>query len=215
MAARSRVRREKRPVMWVAHEAVQADLPTLSFTSAQQADAAMTSLMRFTGNDGTVRRTIGDTQVIIESLGDHPNQDLVLELCIGLAYFDSNTDVDGQAVNTSLSTGVGPMSDAESNKWFFRCCVQIPLGINTLIATGENLVRQLPAGGALSLWGAASALWMWDCHIDSKSMRKLQGFNQPWLQLVVEGRTSSLVAVGDDVTVKVNALGLRQVLQTR
>ncbi len=218
--ARGRGRRRQK-VVWDLIRAVQANLPLLTLDSTNAgADGAFTSLQRWAGSDVTLLRTIFQTFVRIENAGPQVDPTAVLEVCVGLGIFDSMGDVGGQAFNTTIAAGAGPLSDADNSRWFARCCVLIPIGQNLLVGTSENLSQMLvaprsgPHSGYITEYGGGTPTtrgWRWYCEWDSRVKRKLQGSETEWIQCAMEAKVSVVPAVGDDITVAMDAFSGRVV----
>ncbi len=220
MAVRRRSfrRRRRQRVIWTDIGLAQASLPTVLLDELVPVDGAFSALRRYEGTDLTVKRTIVDTAVTITSLADPVNANTMLELCIGLSWFDSMKDVDGKGVNSSISAGTGPVDDINNSRWFVRCCVLIPLGqLIVRVPSGANdngLWVSNPMGGYLVLGAAANTRKItWYCHIDTKAQRRQQGQETEWLNVALQARVASGdLAAGDDVSVIMDAFRGRQVL---
>ncbi len=210
--------RRRRKVVWDTLNLVQADLPLLTLDSTQARDGAFSGIKRWIGADVTILRTLMLSTVRITYLDFPVDTDTVLELCIGLSAFDSMGDADGLAINTTLANNTGPLTDADNSKWFARCCVLIPLGsFVTLVAANDNLVVPLvsprggPGGGHYVVYGGGAGAQeiTWYCEWDSRTKRRLQGAETPLVNVALEARTSSTPAVGDDITIAMNAFQSR------
>ncbi len=216
--------RRRQKVVWDTLGQAQALLPLLTLDSTQARDGAFTSLKRWRGNDVTLLRTIAAWTVRIEEAGNQVDSSAMLEICVGLSAFDSAGDVDGFATNTTLAAGTGPLTDADNSRWMLRCCVQIPIGLMQNVRdTDEDLVVPLVAPRA----GPHSGYWLhightdptlavttWYCEWDSKVKRTLRGQETEWLQCAMEAQVSVTPAVGDDITVAMDAFSGRVVKTT-
>ncbi len=223
MARRRMARRSSRrtKVVWDNIAQVQALLPLLTLDSVNGGiDGAFTSLQRWRGADVTLLRTIFQSMVRIEQDDFQVDQSSTLEICIGLGIFDSMGDVTGQAFNTTLAIGTGPLSDADNSRWFARCCVLIPIGQFNSLGSTENIVA--PITGARG--GPSSSYWLalgggtgpaqsyrWYCEWDSKSKRRLQGSETEWVQCALEAKVSVVPTAGDDITIAMDAFSGRVV----
>ncbi len=223
MARRRMARRRgsRRKVVWDTITEVQANLPLLTLDSVNGGvDGAFTSLQRWRGSDVTLLRTIFQTMVRIEQADFQVDQTAVLEICVGLSFFDSMGDVTGQAFNTTIATGTGPLTDADNSRWFARCCVLIPTGSFNAFGSTENLV--FPVTGARA--GPSSSYWFvqgggtpaaqtsrFYCEWDSKTKRKAQGAETEWIQCAMEAKVSVVPTAGDDITVAMDAFSGRVV----
>ncbi len=217
-------RRQKKRIVWDTINLVQADLPSLILDSTQARDGAFSGIKRYEGTDLTVERTIFQTSMSIRMEDFQVNPDSMLELCVGLSWFDSQTDAAGLAINTTLAAGTGPLSDADNNKWSARCCVQIPIGSFVKYTDKENLVFPLQgprAGPGTGYWwiiGASTGAGQeigWFCEWDSRTRRRQHGIETPFLNIALEAEVSATPAAGDDITVLMNAFSGRQVLSLR
>lgn len=220
--ARRRTRRRssgrRQRVIWDSLSLPQASLPSLLLTNAAGSlDGAFSAIKRYDGTDLTVRRTIGQVGGRITSLGDQADRDMELELCVGLSWFDSMADTDGQGLNTTISPGTGPLDDVDNSRWYVRCCVTIPLGTQILFGATENIVvptniGDSTYGGVWWVLGGTIAEFGFQCFFDTKAMRKQHGKQSEWLNIAMQAQTSSLPAVGDDITVALNSFNARHVL---
>ncbi len=218
---RSRGRRTRQKVVWDNIKEVQANLPLLTLDSVNGgADGAFTSLQRWRGADVTLLRTIFQTMVRIQEDDFQVDKSSTLEICIGLGIFDSMGDVTGQAFNTTLAPGTGPLTDADNSRWFARCCVLIPIGQNNLLGNTENLVAPITGargGPSSSYWTAlgggtaAGQTMRWYCEWDSRTKRRMQGTETEWVQLAMEAKASVVPTAGDDITVAMDAFSGRVV----
>ncbi len=216
------IRRRRSNVVWDVLQPVQSNLPLLTLDNVNGGvDGAFTSLRRYRGADVTLLRIIFQMFARVRQLGNQVDATSMLEICVGLSPFDSMGDVAGQAFNTTLAVGTGPLSDADNSRWMARCCVLIPIGkaVNFAGIT-ENQVypmispRSGPHSGYWTVLGnttPANIEWDWYCEWDSKTKRKLQGAETSWLQLAMEAKLSVVPAVGDDVTVAMDAFSGRLV----
>ncbi len=221
--ARRGGRRNKR-IVWDTINLVQADLPSVILDSVQARDGAFSGIKRYDGTDLTVERTIFQSSVSIRMEDHQVNPDSMLELCIGLSWFDSQTDAAGLGINTTLAVGTGPLTDADNNKWHARCCVQIPIGSFVKYTDKENLVfplispRSGPSSGYWWVVGASTASgseYGWFCEWDSRTKRRQHGIETPFLNVAMEAEVSATPAVGDDITILMNSFSGRQVLSLR
>ncbi len=214
--------RPRKRIVWDTIDVVQADLPTIVMDNAGLGtDGAFTSIKRYDGTDLVVERTIFDFTCRIEQEDFQVSPDAVLELCVGLSWFDSMSDISGIALNSTLVDGTGPLSDADNSRWYARCCVQIPIGQFVSVTANASMVVPLTAtarGPHSGHWwhkGGGTALGQeisWYCTWDSKAKRKQQGIETENLQLCMEGRVTPIPAVGDSVDVSMNHFGGRHVL---
>lgn len=223
MARRFRGRRSssrrRQKVVWDTLSQPQNVLPVLTLDSTQARDGAFTSVKRWRGSDVTLLRTIFQCMTRVFQLGFQVDTTAVLEICIGLSLFDSMGDPGGVATNTTIASGTGPLTDADNSRWFARCCVLIPIGQAGSVPTGAGVVivpfvapRSGPHSGYLQHFGsdvAAGQSYRWYCEWDSRTKRKLQGAETVWVQLACEAQVSVTPAVGDDITIAVDAFSGR------
>ncbi len=213
--------RRRQRLVWDTLDLVQADLPVLILDSTAARDGAFSGIKRYDGTDLTVKRTIFDVVGRITVLDEPVALDAVLEICIGLGWFDSQTDADGLAIATTMANGTGPLTDADNNKWYARCCVDIPIGswMPNFTVAGRGMV--VPIAGKTGLSGHAYIIGSgapttvemgFHCHWDSKAQRRQHGIETPFLNLAVEARISITPAAGDDVTIRINKFSGRHVL---
>ncbi len=218
---RARGGRSRQKVVWDIIQEDQANLPLLTLDNANGGvDGAFTSLQRWRGSDVTLLRTIFQTMVRIEELDFQVDKTAVLEICVGLSFFDSMGDVTGQAFNTTIATGTGPLTDADNSRWFARCCVLIPIGASSLYANTENTVAPItgaragPSSSYIQMIGGGSAAGQtmrWYCEWDSRTKRKSQGAETEWIQCAMEAKVSVIPTAGDDITVAMDAFSGRVV----
>ncbi len=233
MARRRRVRgRGKRtPVFWDDLKVSLASLPSGSIAAAATRDGAFSSITRYgtstskVGGDLLIRRTI--VQFVSQGIMDMAttaNDDLVIELCVGLSIFDSMGDTDGVAANTTIVAGTGPTSDADNSRWYVRCCIQIPFG--TLRGFGAvtaypmvipyESAREYAKGHLLIGEDAAEVMsWAWFCEVDSKSMRKMEGIQTENVQVAMEVTANQAIATGNSFTWSMDQLSGRHLLSKR
>ncbi len=214
----TRGRSRRRNTVWDDISLATASLPLLVLDSTQIRDGAFSGIKRYSGSDFTVRRTIADCTVRMTQLGTQVNKDMCIEICIGLSWFDSLADTDGQGNNTTISDGTGPLTDADNSRWYARCCVCIPIGQLTgwgSSAFGRNMVVETMPGAGWWIAGATSAAaieyGMW-CHWDTKAMRKQRGLESEFLNIAMEARSNVALAAGDDLTIAMNQFSGRHVL---
>ncbi len=204
---------------------VQADLPLLLLDETQALDGAFSSIKRYDGTDLTVKRTIFDCVGRITQLGNQPNQNMVLEICIGLSWFDSMQDASGLAISSTIAAGTGPLDDADNNRWYARCCLDIPIGqLGARFDAAEGHSMVVPIQGKMAPMGSwwvissttPSGLEMgFHCHWDSKSGRRVHGIETPFLQAAFQAGVSSTPAAGDDISIAINKFSGRHVLALR
>ncbi len=227
MARRRRMGRSggarRRKVVWdtPSTDLAFGDFPVATITSIVPQDGSYSGIKRYTGQDRTVLRSIGQIRGRVDQSGLQANTALCLELCVGLSYFDSTQDTDGQASLATIGDGAGPLSDADNSRWFIRCCLCIPLGILAkAIQSGDNITEMFPPMGSAnpysagySYLGAAEGTeeLTWWCNFDTKAKRKIRGLDTPWLNIAMEITSSVAVAAGDDIAVSVDSFQLRQV----
>ncbi len=211
--------RRRQKVVWDTLAVAQANLPLLTLDSTNVGqDGAFTSVQRWAGSDVTLLRTIFQALIRIDELGFQVDKTAVLEICVGLSPFDSMGDLIGQAFNTTLALGTGPLSDADNSRWFARCCVLIPIGIGNVGATTQHQMASFsptsrnPSSSQV-YWvhnaDPTKASITWFCEWDSRTKRKLQGSETEWIQLAMEAKVSVVPAVGDDITVALDAFSGR------
>lgn len=183
-------RRRRRPVVWDAFDFI-ADLPgpSIADTDGTNPVGQATGLVRYTQMEAFIKRWIMDTAVQLTYSGTAPSTAAVLELCIGLGVFDMESVTDGQGLATPIAAGTGPLDDADNNKWFARCCVMIPLG-EMLATTNAATNPVFPEQHGWLWYVQTSDRIFWKCHIDTKSGRKLQGLQTPWVTVVLQGAMS-------------------------
>ncbi len=228
MARRRRSYRSRgqRPrLVWDTIDIVQADLPSLLLDETTAIDGAFSSIKRYDGTDLTVKRTIFDVIGRVTQLGNQPNQDLVLEICVGLSWFDSMSDASGLAIATTIAAGTGPLDDADNNRWYARCCLDIPLGqLGARFDTAEGHSMVVPITGKMGVTGSwwivssstpAGIEMGFHCHWDSKSGRRVHGIETPFLQAAFQMRSTSTPAAGDDIICTINKFAGRHVLALR
>ncbi len=210
-------RRMKRPVFWDSFLAIQSTLPGgITIASTNQVDGTQTGLRRYIGStDRTIKRTIADFLVTVDQDGFQTSTDSVLELCVGIGIMDTPGDVDGQAGNTTIADGAGPLDDADNSRWMVRCCVQIPIGRASILGSTENISWKPTADSFVNFSGASEggAQWDWGCHIDTKSQRRLRGLETQWITVALQASVDPIPTAGDDVNINMNALSCRWVLQ--
>lgn len=184
-------------------------------------DGAFSGISRLIGTDFTQKRTIVDMITIIDQLADPSSNATMLEICIGLGWFDSMQDTDGQAVNTTIVAGTGPLDDINNARWFARCCVYIPFGfLATRVPTAPNdngMVWPV-LGGSVSVLGATASdrKITWQCHLDTKAQRAQKGQESEFLNVAFQARVASGdLAAGDDVSVRLDGFMGRQVIATK
>ncbi len=216
--ARSFRRRRRQHTIWTDIRLLQASLPTVLLDENTPIDGAFSGVTRLEGTDFTQKRTIVDMSATISQLADPASNSTMLEICIGLGWFDSMQDAGGQAVNTTIVAGAGPLDDINNSKWFARCCVYIPLGSMILrVPTAPNdngTVIPVP-GGSLFVIGptAATREIVWQCHLDTKAQRKQEGQQSEYLNVAIQARVASGdLAAGDDVSIQMHGFMGRQVL---
>jgi len=217
--------RRKSNVIWDTIDILPASLPLLIIDSTQIRDGAFSSVKRYTDlKDFTVRRTIFDLMGRVTNLGSQVNLDMVLEICVGLSWFDSMSDATGFAVASNIADGTGPLSDADNSRWYARCCIDIPIGQLGAVfgtAAGRSVVVPNQHGPAAWSWwaiggaNAPSNEFGFHCHWDSKAMRRQHGKVSETLQAAFEAETTVIPAAGDDITVAINSFTGRHVLSTR
>ncbi len=210
--------RKRTNTVWDDISLATASLPLLLLDSTQIRDGAFSGIKRYSGSDFTVRRTIADSTVRMTALGSQVNKDMCIEICIGLSWFDSLTDTNGQGNNTTIADGTGPLTDADNSRWYARCCVCIPIGQLSGFASGafgrNMVVETMPGAGwwiTSATTAAAVEYGMW-CHWDTKAMRKQRGLESEFLNIALEARANVALAAGDDLTIALNQFSGRHVL---
>lgn len=220
MAARARSfrRRRRQRTIWTEIRKPAASLPSILLDETTPIDGAFSGLDRYSGTDFTVKRTIVDFSCTIDRLANAANAQTMLELCVGLSWFDSQADVDGQATNQAMLGGTGPLDDINNSRWFVRCCVLIPMGFLQLrvpSATNDTGMSWTVPGGSVKVLGntAAGQQVVWDCHIDTKAQRAQHGQESEWLNVALQGRiVQGDLAAGQDIACFMDAFMGRQVL---
>ncbi len=222
---RSRSRGARPRLVWDTIEVVQADLPLLLLDETQALDGAFSSVKRYDGTDLTVKRTIFDCVGRVTALGNQPNQNMVLEICIGLSWFDSMQDASGLAIASTIAAGTGPLDDADNNRWYARCCLDIPIGsIMARFDAAEGSSMVVPINGKFAAMGSwwiissatpAGIEMGFHCHWDSKSGRRVHGIETPFLQAAFQAGVSSTPAAGDDISIAINKFSGRHDLALR
>lgn len=165
--------------------------------------------------DRTIRRTIVDIQGQVFQLDFQATSTAVVEVCIGIGAWDSAADTEGQAVNTTMAPGTGPLSDAANSRWMIRCCIQIPVGLQVQFGSAENIVVN-PTPGVYWILNGGTAVtggFTFGCHVDTKVMRKLRGLETSWLNIALECSADPTPTAGDDITCQLDAISGRMLLQ--
>ncbi len=201
----------------------QTDMPDALLDNLTAIDGGFSSVKRYTGASGDllVKRTILDVTCRITQLGLQVSNNSILRICVGFSYFDSMGDLNGQAVNTAILAGTGPLTDADNSRWFIRCCVDIPLGQMNLLINAAETGMVFPLAGKDGLngswWAIANTAgnqeFGFHCHVDTKTSRKLQGRESEWLQMALECSVEPTPAAGDDISILINGFHGRQVMQ--
>ena len=206
----------KKSVYWDSLRVAQAALPQNLLDETAVIGSNFSGIQRYTtGPDRTIRRSIIDFAVRVNQLDFQVNRNAVVEVCVGIGQRDSTQDTDGLAINTVMSPGTGPLSDASNSHWMVRCCVQIPIGILLDMGSTDNVAWTPHPGSSLVAIGgtAAQASIWWFCHVDTKQMRKLHGQQTPWTNVAMESNIQPTGAAGDDISVTMNAFSVRWLFQ--
>ncbi len=199
------------------------NLPAGSIAAADLIDGAFSSIIRYENQgDQLIRRTqVGFTMDATVVHAGTVDLSSVLELCVGISIFDSMSDTNGLAINTTVVDGTGPLDDASNSRWYARCCIQIPIGALSLslASTTENVVlpyesaRPFSKGYVVVMRRNSTNLELsWYCTIDSKTMRKLKGQESQFLQLAAQARVNVTPPVGDRIDWTLNSFEGRHIL---
>ncbi len=210
-------RGRRRKVFWNDATVLQTSLPTLLLDELVQKDGAFSGIQRFPDvkNDLTLRRSIMSTRGRVTLQNDQADKDTVVEICIGIGFFDSMGDVNGLGINTTLVAGTGPLDDASNSRWHIRCCISIPIGqFNNFTAPQDSFVENhITKNGDFGWWvfGGATAEFGFYCNVDSKVMRKLHGRETPFQNVALQAQSEPVLTAAQDVNVRLNHFVLRQV----
>ena len=226
MPRRSFRRGRRKPVYWDTLDIPLLNLPAGSIAVGDLIDGVFSSIRRYEDvGDQTIQRTqVGFTMDATVVHAATLALGSVLELCVGISIFDSMSDVDGQAVNTTIVDGTGPLDDASNSRWYARCCIQIPIGALalSLASTTENVVlpyesaREFSKGYCVVMRRNSTNLELsWYCTIDSKTKRSLRGSESQWLQLAAQARVNTTPVVADRIDWTMNSFNGRHILSRK
>ena len=217
-ALRRRTFRRRTPVYWDVSGLKKNQLPNLVLDELTAVQGAQTAIKRYnSGGDRTIRRSIGACTGSIVQLANQTDPDAVLSLCIGLSVGDSTADLNGQAVNSEMGLGTGPLTDADSSAWMIRCCIQIPIGMaDEWSVNQENLVFSPTPTSQWWAFGGASGAEIpmgFSCSWDTKQMRRMRGKDTPWLNVAMEAEIDPTPDAGTDISINLNGFSNRWVVQ--
>lgn len=210
-------RRRRQRVIWDSFSELANNLPSTLNDELNVLDGAYTGIKRYSGTDITVMRSIIRFTVTIDLMADPADGSMMLRVCVGLSFFDSMQDVDGQAVNSTLLSGTGPLDDANNNRWFIRACVDIPIGFLFFISASATNMSGLVIpvqNGTLTVAGIdGTRKIIWNQFIDTKTRRKLQGIETPFLNVAMQASTDPTLAAAEDVACFMDSFEGRMVLK--